>query len=353
MCYQPFPAPYNPSSANGTCIFFGSDIAYEPMAPLWGKTYTSSTGSYCAQGRNDLQTLKDMGVSLIRLYDWEPRNKHLTFLNACADAGIHVLAPVSNYFLKEGFSNRENLIPSLINSFSDGSDYHPAIVGVIIGNEPEVSGYSVSECIEFTKSWVAIEQSTYGGYRQPMIGHPVDFGKYGGQYPCWGFWDPLLQALSSVDTRNVGGRLFLAPQSYNDATYLYENAEGSGQGYVDLTIQRYQKPLLFTELGMDRTQPGYLTTVDGQLKRSLGYAADHSNALLGVCYFQFADKVWMQGTSEGSNGAFSHTGDIVCTVKYGDGDFTHWDNGPCIENQLHVDRLSRNPVYDVVTQNFK
>ncbi len=88
ICYLPFPAPYNPSMANTTCIFYGSDIAYDPMAPLWGKSYQSSKGSSCGSAsgatcRNDLQTLKDMGVNLLRLYSWDPRNHHLNFLDYC------------------------------------------------------------------------------------------------------------------------------------------------------------------------------------------------------------------------------------------------------------------------------
>jgi len=100
-----------------------------------------------------------MGVNLIRLYDWEPRNKHLDFLNGCFTFYCGVLAPGSNYFLKEGYADRLKHIPNLIKSFSNaqGTDYHPAITGIIIGNEPRISGYSVEQCIQFTKDWIAIE----------------------------------------------------------------------------------------------------------------------------------------------------------------------------------------------------
>ena len=49
---------------------------------------------------------------------------------------IKVLAPVSNYFLIRGqrFENRETLIPALIRSYRNaaGTDYHPAIAGIIM-----------------------------------------------------------------------------------------------------------------------------------------------------------------------------------------------------------------------------
>jgi len=349
ICYDAFPSPYNPSTANTTCIFFGSDISYNPMEPLWGKSYTSSIGSSCPNGRNDVQTMKHMGVSLIRLYDWDPRNLHTKFLDYCYSLGIKVLVPVSNYFLKDGFSSRTTLIPNLIKSFSNSSqtNYHPAIAGIIIGNEPELNDYTVQDCIDFTLSWANIEQSSFSGYSKPMIGHPVDFGLYGGEYPAWGFWEPLLSQLDNITVRDLENRLFLAPQTYNDANYLYVNA-GPGTGYVDLTWNKFKKPILFTEMGLDRTKPDYLNVVKGQLEGAVTYATAHPNILLGICYFQFVDKVWMQGTSEGSFGAFSHSSNVSCTVTYGNGDFTHWDNGSCINNTLGVDILTVNPINTII-----
>jgi hypothetical protein len=354
ICYDAMPAPYNPSTANNTCIFFGSDVAYKPMEPLWGKSYTSTTGSSCPNGRDDLATIKSMGVELIRLYDWEPRNIHIDFLDYCVELGIKVLAPVSNYFLLDGFASRDTLIPNLIKSFSNaaGTDYHPAIAGIIIGNEPRLNGFTAQTCVDFTLSWVNIENSQFSGYSMPIIGHPVDFNQYGGEYPCWGFWQPLLQQLDNVNTRNLENRLFLAPQTYNDGNYLYHDV-GTGTGYVDLTWNQFQKPMLFTEIGQDRTKPNYLQVIKDQLSGAIAYDKAKPNILLGTCHFQFADKVWMEGTSEGSFGTFSHSNNISCTVTYGNGDFTHWDNGSCAGNQLNVDVLTQNPSFAVVQNIYK
>jgi hypothetical protein len=71
-----------------------------------------------------------MGTNFIRLYNLEPRNNHQNFLNACwPTLYTTVLAPVSNYFLKEGYGHRLQHIPNLIKSFSNagGTDYHQAI----------------------------------------------------------------------------------------------------------------------------------------------------------------------------------------------------------------------------------
>jgi hypothetical protein len=179
----------------------------------------------------------------------------------------------------------------------------------------------------------------------------VDFGLYGGRYPCWGFWDPLVAALNAVTTRSLGQRLSLAPQTYDTRDYLFVNAEGSGKGYVDLTFEQYQKPILFTEIGQDRTKPDYLNIVDGQLAGCMEYGGLHPNRLMGMCFFQFADKVWIPGTSEGSFGAFLHGNTTLCTITYGQDDFTHWE-GYSDGVQMTVDQLNRTLLYDLAVKNY-
>ena len=114
MCYQPFPAPYDPSTANTTCIFFGSDIAYDCMEPLWGKSFTSHSGQRFL-GRNDLATINLMGANLIRLYDWEPRNYHKNFLDYCQTArhqspriGLELLPQSGSEPSQRGLSTEEH-----------------------------------------------------------------------------------------------------------------------------------------------------------------------------------------------------------------------------------------------------
>ena len=358
ICYQPFPAPYNPSMANTTCIFFGSDVAYNPMTPIWGNSYTSEGGSTCGSSpacRDDVNTLQnDMGVTLIRLYDWEPRNLHLNFLDYCHSHGISVLVPVSNYFLLGGFDDRSTLIPKLIDSFknADGTDYHPAIAGIIIANEPRLNNISTSNLITFTKDWVNVEKSSYSGFREVKIGHPVSFMKQAA-YPAWGFWEDLLPDLQSVTTRNLKDRLILCPQTYNSGDYLTKNAESSGKGYYDVTWEKFSIPMLVTEIGYSRINSDADKFVNGQLSASITYGTANPDKLLGVCFFQFADKVWLHGSSEGMFGAFEHSTDILCTITYTNADFTHWDNGSCDGQQLKVDVLTKSSLYDTVTQNYK
>ena len=370
MCYQPMPAPYNPSEANSSWIFFGSDIAYDCMEPLWGESFRSKSGrQYC--GRNDLQTLEQMGVKLLRLYDWEPRNYHKRFLDKCLQHGIKVLAPVSDYFLSPGggYNNRATLIPILLDSFSNGegnrngTDYHPAIAGIIMGNEPNISNpprFGVEQYSQFTKDWVDLEKFP----TKLRIGHPQDFGLYGGEfYPGWNLWTTLL------DDRHLGGmrdRLFLATQPQNPADDLFVNFRGTGMGYVQATYNNFGVPLLFTELGRSRSicvpnpppskgctltpDPDYLDIVRGQLQQSVAFGTQHPEQLLGICHFQFSDKVWLCPTgglcpTEGSFGTHKHSTNLLCVVNYVPDDFTHWEGR---NEPLKPDVLEQNPTYALV-----
>jgi hypothetical protein len=278
----------------------------------------------------------------------------MKFLDYCSKHGIKVLAPVSNYFLlSEGLPKRNTLIPALIDSFSnkEKTDYHPAIAAIIIGNEPEISRFTVQNCIDFTTAWATIEASRFSGYREVPIGHPVDFGTYGAKYPCFGFWDPLLAALNAVTAKNLNMRLFLAPQTYSDAEYLFENAASSGKSYIDLAYEKYQKPLLFTEIGYGRNNPGYEDFVQKQLAGAKAYHAQYPDRLTGICFFQFADKVWKQGESEGMFGAFSHSDEKMCMITYGPDDFTHWENN-CANSVMSVNTLVPTPLQEILIKNY-
>ena len=352
ICYgnDVFPAPYDPSSANKTLLFSGSDNAAPHMAPLWGKSYKSSTGAYCDNNfsgmpacRDDIVRIRAMGVDVIRLYDWEPRNDHTGFLDACLQSSLKVLVSVSNYFLKSGggFGKMDTLIPKLIKSFSKGADYHPAVVGIVIGNE--FDGYDISNCAQFTNRWIDIERKDFAAHRQLPIGHPLTFGAENGQPPCWYKWDSLVPALKPT----MKPRLFLAPQTYNPYKDLFVNFAGRGRGWVDLTYDRYQLPIWFTEIGQNRIVPDHVAIVKAQLKGCLDYSRANPSKLIGACFFSYADKVWVKsGQSEASFGAHSHARKGSCTITYTAKDFAYWDV-PDI-GELNVDVLSPTDLYDAV-----
>ena len=360
ICYgnDSFPAPYNPSAANFTQVFFGSDNTADYMGPLFHRDYTNSVQFWCQNEgfqapppcRWDNMRMYNMGVEVIRLYDWDPRNSHQSFLDGCAQDGLSVLVSVSNYFLQPGggLPDMNKQIPALIQSFSKGADYHPAVQGIVMGNEFDLpgNGISVANCVAFTQAWASIEQQQFSSHRKVPIGHPVSFAMQNNRPPCWYAWDQLLPELAPV----LNSRLFLAPQTYNSADYLLQN-DGSGAGWVDRTYNQFNLPIWFTEIGQDRTKPNYLNVVMEQLSGCVNYAKQNPSKLIGSCMFSYADKVWMQGTSEGSFGAYTHAGTGPVTVTYTAKDFTHWDVSEF--GTLNIDNLQQTPLHDAVMKIYK
>jgi hypothetical protein len=105
-----------------------------------------------------------------------------------------------------------------------------------------------------------------------------------------------------------------------------------------------------------------LNVVEGQLTRSIAYGMQSPEQLLGICHFQFDDKVWLCSTgdppgrhcpSEGSFGVFSHTNDVLFTVNYVPADFTHFAVGPCDHELLKPDQLPQNPVHAKVVAAYR
>lgn len=381
ICYSAFPQGYDPSTANQTCLFFGSDIASKNLKPLWGKGFSPVDGpdkDKIFMGRDDIATMLKMGVNTIRLYDWDPRNDHKNFLDYCYNSGISVLVPVSNYNLGAFGTppNMDESIRGLIESFTlpiteakwDKKydklrentlirEYHPAIAGILIGSELDLpskmpNGYLA----KYTKRWVEIEEEyfpkrwipeEYRTWLKVPIGHPVSFAKHNGEFPCFEFWDNLKKDLN--DTSLWDNRIILCPNTYNEASYLFDNAEGNGKGWVDIAHYTYERPILFTEIGCSRlVREDYNNVIAKQLERSYEYQKENPQKLLGTCFFQFCDKVWMPNTTEGSFGVFTNTKNSDNIIRYGLKDFSHTDGNNCEKQFLRVSVLSTNPVFNTI-----
>lgn len=342
--YQAFGNGYDPSSANSTFLYFGSDIARKQFGALWG------TRSYLSQGcprecRNDLQTMANMGINLIRLYDWDPRNDHSQFLDHAHALGIKVVVPISNWLPQQGPQVWDSQIGDYLKHGNFGnaseSDWHNAIAGVIISNELDQieGGRHYSNVAGLVAAF--IQRAKSKGYSASIrVGVPVTFSMINNKLPAWDAFDRLVE-----DNRLASHRdwLMLCPNTYNDANYLFKNAEGSGVGWVQQTYEKYRLPILFTEIGFTRT--GNATSeliIREQLQAVLDYQSDpaHADQLLGAAHFQFSNKVWKQTPndtdSEGSFGMFRH-GDVQFSIQTQNSDYTFWDGvQPGI---LHVNEL--------------
>jgi hypothetical protein len=76
--------------------------------------------------------------------------------------------------------------------------------------------------------------------------------------------------------------------------------------------------------------------------------------------FQYADKVWMQGTTEGSFGTYTHARPGPITVTYTSQDFTHSDyvpkSNPPVSiplGTLNIDTLEKTDLYEAATNAYK
>ncbi|MPS26341.1 MAG: hypothetical protein E2576_06650 [Alcaligenaceae bacterium] len=363
--YQAFGQGYNPSTANTSYIYFGSDIARKQAGSLWGKqSYLSqSCGTDC---RNDLKTIKDMGINLIRLYDWDTRNDHSQFLDYANSLNIKVVVPLSNWISTQGdplwntalaayFSNR---------NFGNkaGTDWHPAIAGVIISNELDAEGYPGNYNTAIGLVARFIEEADKRKFSKSVpVGMPITFVPRGEPYlsgknmPGWNQFNRLL---TDSRTAKYKDRLMLAPQTYNDETYLLKNAESTGQGWIPATYKQFGVPILFTEIGYSRAKPDYTPNyVNRQLKGVLDYQKSNPGQILGIAHFQFDDKVWKQTEhdtdTEGAFGAFHH-GDIVKQIQTVKADYDFYDDQAKTNyGVLTIDQLVKTSLHDAVVDAYK
>lgn len=327
--YQGFSKGYDPSTANTSYIYFGSDIARKQTGSLWGTQshLSESCAPYC---RDDLRTMKDMGINLIRLYDWDPRNDHSQFLDYADSLNIKVVVPISNWLPTQGPSTWDAQVPGYFTSRNygnkAGTDWHPAIAGIIISNELDAPDHTGTVYYPNTVGLVArfLQEIDKRGFSKKVpVGIPVTFvprgapfGPGGRNMPGWNQFNLLL---TDPRTAPYKDQLMLAPNTYNDRNYLFTDAEGTGQGWVPLTYQQFGVPILFTEIGYSRSNPDYSNDyVRNQLQGVLEYQKAHPEQLLGAMHFQFENKVWKQTPgdtdSEGAFGTLRH-GDIVKRIQ--------------------------------------
>ncbi len=359
--YQAFGKGYDPSTANTHVIYFGSDIARKEVASLWGtQSYLSqSCAPYC---RDDLKTLTGMGINLIRLYDWDPRNDHSQFLDYAHKLGIKVLVPISNW-LPRNPSAWDAQVPLYFKfgnyGNSAGSYWHPAVAGVIISNELDNDDAAYSQAIGLVARFLQ-EADKQGFSTSVPVGIPVTFVPRGAPYapggqnmPGWNQFSRLL-----TDPRNAPyrDRLMLCPNTYNSKDYLFANAESTGQGWVQLTYQQFGTPILFTEIGYSRVKSDYTPDyIKDQLEGVLTYQKAHPEQILGACHFQFSDKVWKQGgnDTEGAFGAYTH-GAILKQIQTVQDDFSYWPGDPAGDyGILTIDKLEPTSTYNPVIQAYQ
>lgn len=359
--YQAFSHGYDPSTANTHVIYFGSDIARKEVASLWGtqSNLSVSCAPYC---RDDLQTLKGMGINLIRLYDWDPRNDHSQFLDYAHSLGIKVVVPISNW-LPQNPGAWDAQVPLYFKfgnyGNSAGTDWHPAVAGVIISNELDNSDAQYSQAIGLVARFLQ-EADKQGFGTSVPVGIPITFVPRGAPYGPGGQnmpgWNQFNKLLTDPRTAHYRDRLMLCSNTYNSKDYLFANAESTGQGWVQLTYQQFGTPILFTEIGYSRVKSDYTPDyIKDQLEGVLTYQKAHPEQILGACHFQFSDKVWKQGgnDTEGAFGSYTHSA-LLKQIQTVQGDFSYWPGDPAIDyGILTIDKLEPTSTYNPVIEAYQ
>lgn len=363
--YQAFSQGYDPSSANNTYIYFGSDIARKQVGSLWGKQsyLTQSCEPYC---RNDLQMMKDNGINLIRLYDWDPRNDHSQFLDYADSLNIKVVVPISNWLPTQGPNVWDEQIPGYFSNrnFGNkaGTDWHPAVAGVIISNELDADGGQYYNNVIGLVARFIQEADKRGFSKTVPVGVPVTFvprgaplASGGQNMPGWNQFDRLLTDPRTAQYRD---RLMLCPNTYNDRNYLFVNGEGTGEGWVPLTYKKFGVPILFTEIGYSRAQGDYTPQyVKDQLQGVLEYQKANPQQVLGAAHFQFSDKAWKQTPGDtDTEGAFGmyHHGAIVKQIPTVQQDYEYYnDDAKGGYGTLTIDALEQTRTYAPVTEAYQ
>ena len=135
MAYDPKPSNVE---QNPGMMYFDDDFYNQDFCQLWGNKTSVGCSQKPDKFRDDLMTMKNIGVNFIRMYDWnEQRDKetfspigHQGFLEYAADLGIKVSVPFCNTCM--GQAKAEAIIDE-INKYS--AKAKSAIGLFIVGNE--------------------------------------------------------------------------------------------------------------------------------------------------------------------------------------------------------------------------
>lgn len=150
---------YAPAPCKDECVLLQDDFMAEDAKALWGTRY-----------RADLEIIKGLGATHVRLYGNNPANMHRSFLDEASKVGLAVIVGISNWpftqmpesncmqfsdyncyqQVKESYSG--NLRGGLL--LNDGT-YHAALASVIVINEPDLKLPAMEEPMKWCKGIIS------------------------------------------------------------------------------------------------------------------------------------------------------------------------------------------------------
>ena len=294
VTYSPTPTNYTGSGA-GT--YYDSDFCNDDFQALWGK---DSSGV----GREDIKNIaQKLGAKYVRLYDWNtPQSRnHKPFLDECNNYGIKVLVPISNYFVglydQGQGSEADGFIKEIVGELVTSGKFHPAVVMITVGNEPELHGKSTSAVVKAIEAVVkAQEQLGVTDTDMLPISVPEDFGTYG---------EPTKPGIVRLQTVRdaIAASTYLSGKNF--LTTMYVAAMQTSNPGTDVTKWLNETfpdafpddYVILTELGRDDITAGGLSEQAAFDKKAWeAVIGSSNNKALGACIFSFTNQNWKGGT---------------------------------------------------------
>lgn len=261
VCYQPAPIGDDPSAAVPYGDYF--------------------TAGYAALTARDLANLRALKANVVRVYGWNPTADHRAFLDACYNGGQDPIFVLVNRWIDPATAWSSaaavNAIRAEFVALDAGLADHPAVLGIILGNEANArnnNGATTAFWSAMNDVATAIKAQTPGRLVSVAITDAI---------PQIAARDAAMTALD-----------FWCVQTYRGTSLgslFSEYAAASG------------RPLILTEFGVDAFNQAsgqpypdnaafVATTVAGLWKE----IAANSATCAGACVFSYADEWWKSGS---------------------------------------------------------
>lgn len=276
----------------GVCYQFYTNKSGEDQADIAADTNWNEVRN------NDLDIIKGLGCTCIRLYDWAWDRSHKNFFDALESRGLTTCVPVSMYNLRDppppngGWPDsftKDTWKQYLTSEFLKNGKYRPAIKYIMVANEPELAGLGSewpTRCATIVKRILDAEKEIGVSGNLPIITVPVSSGKPDEKPPGVGYLDQLDKAFKDMGI-DLGDR------------YVYSiNFTMPPEAVQDQVISKFNKPLMITEYSPAGESLPLSPTRTNEINRFLTSALKFPN-IKGVFGFQYFDPTHKDGTERG------------------------------------------------------
>ncbi|MHC4277933.1 MAG: hypothetical protein ACYSTI_11530 [Planctomycetota bacterium] len=289
MCFETTPTDY---FIPAPVKYGNTDFAVNSFRALWdvnskGITRTIHFPGGTTKSQGDLQTLKDMGANLLRLYFWAggndgtnpwPGANHQSFLTKCDALGIKLIVPI---FITDSPDFKNTVYFKNIEFIVNHTYNHPSVVFYAIGNEIDPTKEpQVFNNIKISAERIRELLNNNGG--EQLICSPTFpsdeamgwFTSRGVEIDVWGFntYDPdqLQKLYVGMSNKILNGHPFFASEF----------------GVPALDTRSYVQN--------ESMQAGAAPTMINKI-------FDNLDKIYGGCWFEYSDERW-KGLTEIANG---------------------------------------------------